>query len=328
MDRRRHVDDWRPGASLETLRARARLLARIRAFFAASGVLEVETPLAGISFGTDPAIEPLRSRFTGPGHARGLDLYLQSSPEFFMKRLLAAGSGPIWQLCKAFRDGEAGPRHNPEFTLLEWYRPGFDDTALMEEVAALVCAALEQDLLVEHCAYAALFRTHLGIDPLEADAEGLRDCALAHDVLGAEGLVLDRDGWLDLLMSTLIEPLLGRDGLTFVTDYPASQASLARLAPDGRTAARFELYWQGMELANGFHELSDAAEQAQRFEQENCRRRSAGQAPMPVDDALLAALEHGLPDCVGVALGIDRLLMCQLGLDDIDQVLAFSLARL
>ncbi len=328
MDRRRHLDDWRPGASLETLRARARLLARIRAFFAARGVLEVETPLAGISFGTDPAIEPLRSRFTGPGHAQGLDLYLQSSPEFFMKRLLAAGSGPIWQLCKAFRDGEAGPRHNPEFTLLEWYRPGFDERALMDEVAELVSEALDQPLPVERRRYAELFQTHLGIDPLEADVPALRACALAHAVLGAEGLELARDGWLDLLMSTLIEPHLGREGLTFVTHYPVSQASLARVHADGRTAARFELYWQGMELANGFHELRNAAEQAQRFEHENCRRRSAGQAPMPVDDALLAALEHGLPDCAGVALGIDRLLMCQLGVDDIDQVLAFSLARL
>lgn len=328
MDRLRHVDDWRPGTSFDTLRARACLLMRIRTFFAASGVLEVETPLAGISFGTDPAIEPLRSRFIGPGYARGLDLYLQSSPEFFMKRLLAAGSGPVWQLCKAFRNGEAGSRHNPEFTLLEWYRPGVDENALMDEVTALVCAAMEQDLPAEHCSYAALFRIHLGIDPLEADTGNLRDCALAHDVPGAEGLVLERDGWLDLLMSTLIEPLLGRDGLTFVTDYPASQASLARLAPDGRTASRFELYWQGMELANGFHELKDAAEQAQRFERENCRRYSAGQVPMPVDDALLEALEHGLPDCAGVALGVDRLLMCQLGLDDIDQVLAFSFSRL
>ncbi len=326
----RHAGDWRPGASLETLQARARVLQGLRAFFEERGVLEVETPLLGASFGTDPSIEPLVSAFTGPGYPDSKRLFLQSSPEFFMKRLLAAGSGPIYQVCKAFRNGEAGKRHNPEFTLLEWYRPGFNANQLMDELAALVREVLGQpDLPVERLSYRSLFMQHLGLDPLEADALTLQAYARDHNLLGAEGLDLDRDGWLDLLMTSFIEPELGRDGLTFVVDYPASQASLARIsARDPRVAHRFELYWKGLELANGFEELVDAEEQSERFEQENCRRFSAGQRPMPIDDALLSAMEHGLPPCSGVALGLDRLLMCQLGLDDIEEVVAFSLARL
>lgn len=327
---RRVGRDWRPGVGPEVLVRRACLLSRIRQFFAERDVLEVETPLLGTAFGTDPAIEPLATRFVGPGFPNGRPLYLQSSPEFFMKRLLAAGSGPIYQICKAFRNGEAGRRHNPEFSLLEWYRPGFDLSGLIEEVTELVrFATAGAPMAARRLSYAELFVEVLDIDPLEADAQGLRECALANNLLGAEGMELDRDGWLDLLMSTFIEPRLGRGELTFVTDYPASQASLARLnRHDPRTAARFELYWEGMELANGFEELADAEEQAERFEQENCRRFAAGQQPMPVDDALLGALESGLPPCSGVALGLDRLLMCDLGLDDIDAVLNFSLSRL
>ena len=327
---RRWANDWRPGASIDLLRARARLNEQVRAFFAERGCLEVETPLLGGSFGTDPSIEPLTARFEGPGYPAGKTLYLQSSPEFFMKRLLAAGSGPVYQLCKAFRNGEAGRRHNPEFTILEWYRPGHDADRLMQEVAELVRVLVEEPALpVEYRSYRSLFLEHLDIDPLEADPARLQGCALARNLLGAEELVLDRDGWLDLLMSSFIEPELGARGLTFVTAYPASQASLARLNPgDRRTAARFELYWKGVELANGFEELVDAAEQSERFERENCRRFSAGRRPMPVDDALLSALENGMPECAGVALGVDRLLMCRYDLQDIDEVLAFSLARL
>ena len=327
---KRHLNDWRPGASIDTLKARARLLERTRAFFRERGVLEVETPLLGASFGTDPAIEPLTSEFNGPGYPKGKQLYLQSSPEFFMKRLLAAGSGAIYQLGKAFRNGEAGRRHNPEFTILEWYRPGFDAAQLMDELAALIRDLVDdQTLAVERCSYRSLFVEHLAIDPLEADIESFRRCARSRKLLLADDMALDRGGWLDLLMSSFIEPSLGATGLTFVSDYPASQASLARLNPhDQRTAARFELYWKGVELANGFEELANAEEQSERFEHENCRRFTSGQRPMPVDDALLSALEHGMPDCAGVAVGLDRVLMCQLDLEDIDRVLAFSLARL
>jgi lysyl-tRNA synthetase class 2 len=320
--------DWRPGVDLAALQARAELLAAVRAFFAEAGVMEVETPLLAPAAGTDPAIEPLRSRFTGPGHADGLPLYLQTSPEYHMKRLLAAGSGPIYQIGKAFRDGEAGRRHNPEFTLLEWYRPGFDHHALMAEVAALVLRVLGRDLPVVRRSYRSLFQARYGIDPLSADSASLQAVALAEAVPGADQLVLERDGWLDLLLTHGIEAGLGRDELTFVTDYPASQAVLARLNPDDpRTAARFELYVDGLELANGFWELADADEQRARFEADRAQRAALGLPDIALDERLLAALAAGLPNCAGVALGLDRLLMCRLGTGSLDQVIAFTIDR-
>jgi lysyl-tRNA synthetase class 2 len=320
--------DWRPGAGPAALRARAELLASVRAFFHRAGVMEVETPLLAPAAGTDPAIEPLRSRYTGPGHARGLELFLQTSPEYHMKRLLAAGSGAIYQITRAFRDGEAGRRHNPEFTLLEWYRPGFDHHALMAEVAALVQVCLARELPVVQRSYRSLFMDHYGVDTLQADAAGLQAVAIEAGVPGGDTLDLDKDGWLDLLLTHRIEPTLGRGELTFVTDYPASQAVLARLNPDDpRTAARFELYLDGLELANGFWELTDAAEQRIRFEADRAERAQQGQPDIALDERFLAALATGLPDCAGVALGLDRLLMCKLGVSDLDQVLAFSLDR-
>ncbi|MDJ0739270.1 MAG: EF-P lysine aminoacylase EpmA [Gammaproteobacteria bacterium] len=320
--------DWRPGADLAALRARATLLADLRRHFADGGVLEVETPLACATAGTDPALQPLTARYRGPVYPDGTTLYLQTSPEFAMKRLLAAGSGPIYQICKAFRDGEAGRLHNPEFTILEWYRPGCDLPTLIDEVADVARLALGMpDLAARHNDYAALFAQHLDIDVFAADPESLRGYAVARHILGAEGMELDRDGWLDLLFSHLIQPALGADRLCFVTDYPASQAALARLNADGQTAARFELFYRGVELANGFHELSDADEQAARFEADNCARRAAGRPPIKVDRRVLAALQHGLPDCAGVAVGLDRLLMLRLGCRDIDAVMSFSLQR-
>lgn len=304
------------------------MLADLRAYFAAAGVLEVETPLACTTAGTDPALQPLVARYHGPVFPAGADLYLQTSPEFAMKRLLAAGSGPIYQVCKAFRDGEAGRLHNPEFSILEWYRPGLDAVRMMDEVAAVLRLALaDPGLPVERRPYAELFAAGLGVDIFAATDEDLRALALRRHVLGAEGMALDRDGWLDLLFSHLVQPDLGREGLCFVTDYPASQASLARLNPDGRTAARFEGFLRGVELANGFWELNVAEEQAARFEADNCRRRARGQPGIRVDRRLLAALEHGLPDCAGVAVGLDRVLMLRLGIDDIDGVQSFSLQR-
>lgn len=320
--------DWRPGADLNALQARAAMLASIRSFFADAGVMEVETPSLAAAAGTDPAIAPLHSRFTGPGHAHGLPLYLQTSPEYHMKRLLAAGSGAIYQMAKAFRDGEVGSRHNPEFTLLEWYRPGMDHHALMQEVATLVLRVLGRDLPVVKRSYQSLFQARFGIDPLAADGAALQAVAIAAAVPGADRLVLERDGWLDLLLTQGIEAELGRDELTFVTDYPASQAVLARLNPDDpRTAARFELYVDGLELANGFWELVEAGEQRARFEADRTRRRQEGLPDIPLDERFLAALEAGLPNCAGVALGLDRLLMCLLGATQLDQVMAFSLQR-
>ncbi len=286
--------------------------------------MEVCTPILSQAAGTDPSIEPLHTRYTGPGYPQGLDLFLQTSPEFAMKRLLAAGSGPIYQIAQVFRDGEYGSRHNPEFTLLEWYRPGLGHHGLMKEVADLVYACLGEEPGVEKISYVALFERTFGWNPLQAQIPQLEDAAKMH---GIETCNLEyRDQWLDLLMSLVIEPTLGAQGLTFVYDYPASQASLARLSSeDERVASRFELYYRGVELANGFHELTDAAEQRKRFEIENRQRQQHGLAQLPVDENLLEALESGLPDCAGVALGLDRLLMLQQGEVALDDVLTFSL---
>jgi lysyl-tRNA synthetase class 2 len=244
-----------------------------------------------------------------------------------MKRMLAAGSGSIYQLCKVFRDGERGARHNPEFTLLEWYRVGFDHLDLMDEVEQLVTAVLSGILpisSVRHWSYRELFVEMAGIDPFTAETQALAavlDADIGFAVVGLTGT--DRDAWLDLIMTHIIEPRLG-DGLVFIRDYPASQAALARVRPgDPQVASRFEVYLNGMELANGFHELSDATEQAQRFEQELARRREAGIVTVDIDDHLLAALQAGLPDCAGVALGVDRLLMCACGAQHIQDVIAF-----
>ncbi|WP_428608350.1 EF-P lysine aminoacylase EpmA [Sedimenticola sp.] len=317
-----------PTASLETLRMRARVMARIRAFFHQQGVMEVETPVCSQAATTDPAIESLVTRYTGPGAPRGLPLYLHTSPEFPMKRLLAAGSGSIYQICRVFRDGESGRLHNPEFTLLEWYRPGFDHHRLMDEVELLIQSLKPSVDTSRRIRYQALFEQHLQIDPHTATVEQLRRCAQDQGISGVDTLDLPNpDGWLDLLMSHCIEPAMG-PGLCFVYDYPASQAALARVrAGDPPVAERFELYLDGVELANGFHELIDAAEQRRRFEQDIHVRAAAGQPVVPMDQRFIQALAQGMPDCSGVALGIDRLLMQLVGVDTIAEVMAFPIDR-
>jgi lysyl-tRNA synthetase class 2 len=290
--------NWRPGAGHELLRLRAELLAEIRGFFRQRAVMEVETPLL-CRFGvTEPAIESLQVEH---GAVLSAPRYLQTSPEYGMKRLLAAGSGPIYQCTRAFRDGEAGSRHNPEFTLLEWYRPGFDHHQLMDEVSEL--------------------------DPFTASEDTLRDLALKS--LNCADLNGDRDMWLDLLMSHVIEPRLKSRGLCFVFDYPASQAALSAMAErDGELVGeRFELYVDGLELANGYRELTDPRQQRDRFAQDNVRRRERGQPELAADEFLLQAMEEGLPDCSGVALGLDRLLMLASGESDIRRVLTFDWER-
>lgn len=319
---------WQPSASLAALRERAALLADIREFFRARGVLEVETPIASQAATTDPALRSLVTHWHGAGGA--MPLYLQTSPEFAMKRLLAAGSGPICQICKVFRDDERGRLHHPEFTLLEWYRPGWDYHRLMAEVAELVrTALLQRRLPVERIAYRDLFREGLGLDPWQADAQALSRVAQAQGLDDAARLRLTRDGWLDLLLSHCLAPSLGRGRLTFVYDYPPSQALLARCQErdSGSVAERFELFLEGLELANGFQELTDAGEQRRRFTADLGARALAGQVSPPMDEAFLAALEAGLPDCAGVALGIDRLLMRRLDVGDIDAVMAFPVER-
>ena len=321
--------DWQPGTTLSTLQARAQLLQRIREFFRELGVMEVETPLLGGSFGTDPAIEPFECRYPHLPYRHIRTLYLQSSPEFYMKRLLAAGSGPIYQVCKAFRNGEAGRRHNPEFSILEWYRPGFSAQQLMEEVVDLMCYLLDNaQPVVEYHAYADLFAEHCQLDVFSAEVVALQRYALEQQIPDAATLQLDKDGWLQLLMADCIEPQFKPDHLTFVTDYPASQAALAALNPqDPRTAARFELYYQGLELANGFQELTDATQQAARCAADNAVRKQNYQQALPMDTAFLAALQAGLPECAGVAIGLDRVLMSAWGLKNIDQVQTFALKR-
>lgn len=323
---------WRPSADLSVLRLRAELLAQIRAFFAARGVLEVETPALSAAAITDPHLASFNTCYSGPGSQHGRPLYLHTSPEFAMKRLLAAGSGCIYQIARVFRDGEAGSRHNPEFTLLEWYRVGFDHHRLMDEVAELVGMLLAGRLALaepERLSYRQIFQHHLNLDPHRATVADLAACAETRNISIPTGMPLDDpDPWLDLLLTHCVEPRLGSGRLTFVHDYPASQAALARLRPDDPPVGeRFELYINGIELANGFHELGDTVEQRHRFAQENAARRAAGLPVMPVDEHLLAALEFGLPDCAGVALGFDRLVMLATRKTSLAEVLAFPLDR-
>jgi lysyl-tRNA synthetase class 2 len=315
--------DWRPRATPEVLHARARLLARVRAFFAARGVLEVATPMLSRAATTDPALASMRV----VTDAEQADHWLHTSPEFPMKRLLAAGLGSIYQICRVFRGGERGRLHHPEFTLLEWYRPGWSLSQLLHELVALMRALLDQpDLPVAQVRYRELFTGGLGIDPWHCTADDLQRLARARGL--GEGLVLDVDGWLDLLLSHCLEPALGQGCLTLVRDYPPSQAALARIsADDPPHAERAELYWQGIELANAFQELTDADEQHRRFARDQATRAALGLAPVPMDAHLLAALESGLPESAGVALGLDRVLMLALGLDHIDAVMAFPIER-
>jgi len=320
--------EWRPTASFENLLLRSQLLSAIRAFLGERGLTEVETPACSSAAATDPALDSLTTRYTGPGAPTGLPLYLHTSPEFAMKRLLAAGSGPIYQICKVFRDGEAGRYHNPEFTLLEWYRPGYDHHRLMDEVSALVHRVVARPLSDTRMSYKELFQLHLGIDPHNASMAALRGCALERGITNVDGLrITDSDTWLDLLLTHCIEPEMG-PGILLVYDFPASQASLARIRPGTvPLAERFELYLDGVELANGFHELADAREQKRRFLQDLEKRRRLNRPVPPADERLLAALETGLPECSGVALGIDRLLMRIAGAEHIEQVLSFPIAR-
>ena len=322
------VPDWRPTAGIEALRLRARLYALVRAFFAERDVLEVETPVLSEAGNTDLHIEAFQLRFNGPVTAGARTRWLRTSPEYPLKRLLAAGIGDCYELGRVFRDGEAGRRHNPEFTMLEWYRVGWDHRRLMDETAALVQQALAlvgRHAQLQRRSYRALFREHLGVDPLSDPLDTLQG-ALGDVQVDPEGLT--RDDWLDLLLTHRIEPRLSDDTLLLLDDYPASQCALARIRPDDPPVAeRFELLLGAVELANGYHELTHAGEQRQRFERDNARRIERGLAPRPLDARLLAALDSGLPDCAGVALGIDRLLMVMLGTRDIADVLAFPFAR-
>lgn len=322
------MSDWRPTATPEALRLRARLYAAIRAFFAQRDVLEVETPILAQAGNSDPNIVGFHCDFHGHADAGAPRRWLRTSPEYAHKRLLAAGIGDCYELGRVFRDGEAGRRHNPEFTLLEWYRVGWDHHRLMQEVADLALAALAlvgRSARVRRCSYRDLFLDALAIDPMRADEATLR-APLADITIDPHGLL--RDDWLDLLLTHRIQPNLRPDELLFVHDYPASQCALARIRRDAPPLAeRFELYLGPLELANGYHELTDAGEQRARFERDLERRRQRGEEIAPLDERLLAALAHGLPACAGVALGVDRLLANLLGEESLAAVLAFPFDR-
>jgi elongation factor P--(R)-beta-lysine ligase len=316
-------NEWRPTATVHSLRQRAAMLAGVRDFFAARGVLEVETPILSAAAVSDPQIESLATRvagFSGP-------FFLSTSPEYPMKRLLAYGSGDIYQVCKVFRNEEHGRWHNPEFTMLEWYRLGFDEADLMTEVEDLVAALLAPHrrlAAAERLTYAEALRRHAGVDAHEDSAAALARAAAAHGVDCRADL--DRDAQLDLLMGLVVGPKLGVERPCFLCDYPASQAALARLKPGlPLVAARFEFYIDGIELANGFHELVNAAEQRGRFATDLALRRSRGQAQPPLDERLLAALGAGVPDCAGVALGFDRLVAIALAATRLSEAMAFSI---
>ncbi len=307
---------------------RARVYAHMRRFFAERNVLEVETPILSAAGNTDPNIESFTARFSGHVDAGAPRRWLRTSSEFPQKRLIAAGIGDCYELGRVFRNGEAGRRHNPEFTMLEWYRVGWDHRRLIDEVVDLVGVALElvgKCVKVQKYTYRDLFLHVVGIDPFAASDAALQK-ALGDVRVEAAGL--RRDDWLDLLLTHRIQPLFPADRITVVVDYPATQCALARIrGDDPAVAERFELYLGAQELANGYHELTDAAEQRARFERDNARRRERGIDEVALDENLLHALAQGMPDCAGVALGVERLLMAMLGSDDIRDVLAFAFAQ-
>ena len=316
--------DWTPTTSLATLRLRARMLETVRRHFAASGALEVETPTMVQAGVTDVHLESLEVH-RADGTRAG---FLHTSPEYAMKRLLAAGAPDIWQLCRVFREGERGRRHNPEFTMVEWYRLGIDHHALMDDVERLLRALIETERPVgptRRVTYRDAFVESLGLDPLVAPLDTIRAALSGKGIDVPQSLAGERDALLDLAMSLAVAPAFAPDAITFLYDFPASQAALARIR--GPVASRFEAFWGGLELANGFHELGDADEQARRFEADRAERTHRGQPDREPDLRFIAALAAGLPPCAGVAMGLDRVVMIAAGADSIDDVIAFPVER-
>jgi lysyl-tRNA synthetase class 2 len=358
---------WQPTATIDVLKKRAAIFAQIRQFFAERDVLEVDTPLMSHATVTDPYIISIPASYQAIGSGEGQSVYLQTSPECAMKRLLAAGSGSIYQISKAFRQGEVGRLHNPEFTMLEWYRLGFDHHQLMDEMDVLL-QRITQTALAERITYGAVFENYIDVNPHLASIEQLRAAAKKQGIcyegddqtltdvcfqeqLPASGFLCDsssqnvcleqvtdcviesdnkteRNMWLDLLFSHCIEPYLGHDRPCFIYDFPVSQAALAKIrAENPPVASRFEVYFKGIELANGFHELQDAEEQRRRFKADQQNRERNNITAVPLDENFLAALKYGLPECAGVALGVDRLILLTLNADKIDDVLSFAFER-
>ncbi|WP_305804872.1 EF-P lysine aminoacylase EpmA [Stenotrophomonas sp. YIM B06876] len=312
---------------IQALRQRARLNALIRDFFARRDVLEVETPILSEAGNTEPNIDSFQTRFSGHVDAGSPVRWLRTSPEYPLKRLLAAGVGDCYELGRVFRNGEAGGRHNPEFTMLEWYRVGWDHHRLIDETVALVRAALAlvgRGAELRVTTFRELFVDGVGVDPFTASQAQLR-APLADIALDPDGLT--RDDWLDLLMTHCIQPAFPAEGITVVHDWPATQAALAKIRPGSPPLAeRFELYLGNIELANGYHELTDPLEQRARFERDHAVRHARGSVLPPIDECLLQALPQ-MPPCAGVAVGVDRLLMALASTARIDEVLAFDFAN-
>ena len=302
--------------TVDSIKLRALVYQKIRAFFDGLSYLEVDTPLLSMATNTDVHIQSIAAS------ACSSSLYLQTSPEFAMKRLLVEGSGSIYQICHAFRDEERGTLHRPEFTLLEWYSLGFDYLALINQMQDLIGCLLEQELTFHKISYFESFQKHLTLDLITASLTECQQCVAAY-IPGIYIRQLNRDDCLDLLMSQVVSKRF--EGFTVVYDYPASQASLSRIKIDEpHLAERFELFYNDMELANGFSELTDANEQRQRFLEDNQKRAAAGLNVYPIDEEFLLALEQGLPDCAGVALGLDRILMVMQQVDSIGEVMTLD----
>ena len=318
-----------PTASLARLQLRAELLSRVRKFFAERDFLEVETPILSADVTVDRHLDPLSTVL--PDDPRqpevGRRLWLQTSPEFGMKRLLAAGAKAIYQITRAFRGGEIGPLHNPEFTIVEWYRVGDDMTAGMALLSDL-CGTLLGTPAAERLSYADAFQRFVAVNPHTASVAELAVAAQRLKVAAPAGLGSDRDGWLNVLLAQSVEPHLGQSAPTILYDYPASQAALAKVRDNSPPVAeRFELYVRGIELANGYHELLDAAELRRRNAAANEARKSDGKQPLPEESRLLQAMDAGLPSCTGVALGFDRLVMLAAGAKSLAEVMAFPIDR-
>jgi len=322
---------WQSTLTWNNAQKRAKILQQIRQFFAERNVVEVETPALSQGTVTDVYLNAISCKYdfladSPAGHST--ELFLQTSPEFHMKRLLASGYGCIFQIAKAFRHEESGKNHNPEFTMLEWYRIGFDQFELMSEVENLLQVVLGGNKAI-FTSYQDIFITNVAVDPLEASFDELVEVLNRHDK-AADWLIEmnDADLLLQFIFTEIIEPTIGIEQPQFIYDFPIAQASLAkRSIDDARVAQRFECYFKGIELVNGFNELTDANEQQIRFEEDNAKRKEQGLPVKPIDTNFIAALNHGLPQCSGVALGIDRLVMLALNIKNISEVQSFSIER-
>ncbi len=314
---------WRPYADKRLIKLRAETYSKIRQFMAERKILEVETPILSQATVTDVQLDSFHSEYSSPQTSLGKTLYLQTSPEYAMKRLLASGTGNIYQISKVFRNEEQGMLHNPEFTMLEWYQLGYDHHQLMQEFELFLNL-----FAINHCekiSYGKLFLEHTGLDPHTCDTNELKSMAQQH---GLSSTIEERSVLLDFIFSYKITSTLGNNRPLFVYDYPACQCALAKLSDSTpKITERFELFINGMEIANGFHELTDAEEQLARFEQDLALRKKENRLDMPIDHLFLDALKQDLPDCAGVAVGIDRLLMAMTGTKDIREVLVFPIER-